>query len=524
MNTQLHSGFARTDITPPLGTLLMGYPVAGRKAETVRDRLNANALVLERNDVKAVLLSLDVCILDEVEVESIRKGAHERTGIPAQHITVCAIQTHSAPCTLDFWGWSEKDKPYIDLLLEKSIEAVVAANKSLQSGTLGIGVTQSEVGVNRREVREDHEVVLGVNPLGPYDPKMTVLRFQGTGGPAATLIHYGAHPTVLSGNSRVVSRDWPGVMIDRVEALTGAPAADALAGAIINQIFPSDRVRARQDWTRGRRVLQLLSFVCVIMLLHICGLTAGCGSDSALPVGSNPGSTIEDDDSRQPQPDATSLGWTTPRLVDGNPAVLQIDAQLQLTFDYGDSVFYRLSGAPPQAARGYMLRPFLERSFLVENRLFDLGGETKSLIYLSRDSRVVEVSEQGELIFGREGSTSVAVGVDSAYIDIPIHVRFIGLSRRMSKTEVTRQWDVADEIELINLDPGDAQTVNGKDYFNNVVGLELRIEQWFYESLPSGYVEFRGDASIEKSLWEVRTTHWESVLFSPIYPDFYLDL
>ena len=105
METQLHAGFSRTDITPPLGTLLLGYPVADRRAEAVRDRLSANALVLERENLKAVLLSLDVCILDEVEVEALRKGIHDRTGIPAQHITVCGIQTHSAPCTLNCWGW-----------------------------------------------------------------------------------------------------------------------------------------------------------------------------------------------------------------------------------------------------------------------------------------------------------------------------------------------------------------------------------------------------------------------------------
>lgn len=223
MKTLLRAGFARTDITPPLGTLLLGYPVADRSAEAVRDNLNANALYLERNDVRAVLLSLEVCIVDEVEVEAIRQGVHDRTGIPAENITVCAIQTHSAPCTLNCWGWSEKDKPYIELLVERSIDAAVQAAEAPQSVTLGIGTTQSDVGVNRREVRESHEIALGVNPWGPYDPEMTVLRFQRADAPLVTIVHYGAHPTVLSGNSRVVSRDWPGVMNDRVEALTGAP-------------------------------------------------------------------------------------------------------------------------------------------------------------------------------------------------------------------------------------------------------------------------------------------------------------
>ena len=56
MTTQLQAGFARTDVTPAMGTPLLGYPVAGRKAESVRDRLNANALVLERKGLEIVLL------------------------------------------------------------------------------------------------------------------------------------------------------------------------------------------------------------------------------------------------------------------------------------------------------------------------------------------------------------------------------------------------------------------------------------------------------------------------------------
>ncbi|MDD9997644.1 MAG: neutral/alkaline non-lysosomal ceramidase N-terminal domain-containing protein [Rhodospirillaceae bacterium] len=223
MGTRLQAGFARTDITPDLGCLLLGYPDPDRRAESVRDRLNANALYLEQNSVRAVILSLDVCIVDDVEVESIRQGIYDRTGIPSDHITVCAIQTHSGPCTIDCWGWSEKDKPYIDRLVERSIEAAVTAAQSPIPVTVGIGTTQSDVGVNRREVLENHEVALGVNPWGPYDPDMTLLRFEGKDGPLVSLIHYGAHPTVFSSANRAVSRDWPGVMIDRVEHLTGVP-------------------------------------------------------------------------------------------------------------------------------------------------------------------------------------------------------------------------------------------------------------------------------------------------------------
>lgn len=224
MDQSLHVGIGRTDITPPLGTLLMGYPVPDRRAESVRDPLHVTALAFVRGDQRAAVLSLDVGILDDPEVDAIRQGVAACTGIPAPHVTVCAIQTHSAPCTQEAWGWCEKDRPYIDFMVERAIAAATAAHAALQPARVGIGVAQSDVGVNRRQIREDHTVALGVNPWGPYDPEMTVVRFEGAHGPLATLIHYGAHGTVLSSSSRCISRDWPGVMIDRVEGLTGAPA------------------------------------------------------------------------------------------------------------------------------------------------------------------------------------------------------------------------------------------------------------------------------------------------------------
>ncbi len=221
---QLFGGFARTDVTPELGILLMGYPDPDRKAESVRDPLQANALVLKQGETTAVLISLTICILDDAGVEAIRRGIQEQTGIPADSIVVCTAQTHSAPCTMTCWGWCDRDETYVDLLVSESIKAAVKASQNLKKIQVGIGTTESDVGVNRRAIKADHSVGLGYNPWGIYDPEMTVVCFQSADGPLATLIHYGAHPTVLSSKSRAISRDWPGVMIDRVEDLTGAPA------------------------------------------------------------------------------------------------------------------------------------------------------------------------------------------------------------------------------------------------------------------------------------------------------------
>ena len=212
MKTPLNAGFGRTDITPDLGSLLMGYPRPDRAATGVRDGLEANALALSQGNASAVVISLTVCIVDDVEVEAIRRGVAERTGVAAQAITVGSTQTHSGPNTADFWGWCSKDTAYIGRMVEGAIAAGVEAIRTLRPATVGIGTASSQVGVNRRQIMEDHSVGLGVNPWGPYDPELTVVRFETDDGPLATLIHYGAHPTVLGSDNTLVSRDWPGVM------------------------------------------------------------------------------------------------------------------------------------------------------------------------------------------------------------------------------------------------------------------------------------------------------------------------
>lgn len=226
MNSQLYVGVGRTNITPPIGTLLMGYPDPDgqRKADRVRDPLHATALVFRSQERMVAVVSLDVGIIEDQHVEEIRQGAGAGTGIDPAVVTVCAIQTHSAPRTQHVWGWCDLDMEYINrVMVPGAIEAIAKAHASLVPARMGIGVTHSQVGINRRQLMDDHAVGLGQNPWGAYAPEMTVLRFESAKATLANLVHYGAHPTALGAWSRPISRDWPGIMIDRMESLTNAP-------------------------------------------------------------------------------------------------------------------------------------------------------------------------------------------------------------------------------------------------------------------------------------------------------------
>lgn len=217
-----------------------------------------------------------------------------------------------------------------------------------------------------------------------------------------------------------------------------------------------------------------------------------------------------------------SLGFETPRPQTDIPTTLSLADGTNLTIEYGDSVFYKLSGISSFLDRDYMIRPLLDNQFLVENRFLKSGSETISIVYISRDPSVVEVSDSGGLRFVAPGKTSVIVGVGSKYVDLPMEVVTItDLKRNQTKTQVIEKWGLADGFRSATLDWLDSVTLNVKDYYNSEAGEDLYIEQWYYDRLLRGYLEFRGGRSDRLSLYQIRTTRWEHVLFSPVYPQFY---
>ena len=223
---QLRAGFGRADITPEPGTPLMGYnPGADRRASAVRDALTANVLLLDGDAGRTAIVSLDLCLIDADVAARIASCAADELGISASHVVVACTHTHSAPLTGVTTGWASVDEAYLsDILLPGVQSAGRSAAANVTPAQLGVGTTRSEVGINRRPLNERHESVLGQCPWEVFDPTMTVLRIESADGPVVSLVHYAAHPTVLNPSSTVVSRDWPGVMIDRLEKASGGPA------------------------------------------------------------------------------------------------------------------------------------------------------------------------------------------------------------------------------------------------------------------------------------------------------------
>lgn len=219
------AGAGRQAITPAVGARFYGYTPDVYSA-SVNDDLTASAFAFARGGVKALLISVTVCLVNTALSDEIRTAVAAATGVPAAHIILCATHTHSGPCTEGNTGWGELDRDYCDkIFIPGILAAAQAAVRNLSPAVMGVGVVNSRVGVNRRQLNRDNTVSLGQNSWGCFDPAMTVLGFRSKDGrPLAALVHYGAHCTA-SGKNTEISRDWAGVMIDRLEAESGALTA-----------------------------------------------------------------------------------------------------------------------------------------------------------------------------------------------------------------------------------------------------------------------------------------------------------
>ncbi len=220
-NHFLQCGAGRADITPPIGSILYGC-APGRPAQAVGDPLTLTAIKVASGDTAALLITCSVASLNDELCRRMRQAAGDAAGVPMRNVTINATHTHSAPNCSIRSGWGEVDTAYIEsILVPGCVKAAREAAETLRPARFGVGETDSDVGINRRELREDGQIVLGQNPWGPHDPKMTVLSFKDADDKIiANLVHYGCHGTA-SGCNPEITRDWPGVMTDMLDAETG---------------------------------------------------------------------------------------------------------------------------------------------------------------------------------------------------------------------------------------------------------------------------------------------------------------
>lgn len=130
-------GAAREIITPAIGMLLYGYR-PDVKSDSVHDDLTLSAIAFGGENRTAVLISADICSIQNELTSQLRKAVAAECHISERDVIVAATHTHCAPNLTGMQGWGEIDRPYFnEVFLPAAIKAAKRATKSMCEAEVG---------------------------------------------------------------------------------------------------------------------------------------------------------------------------------------------------------------------------------------------------------------------------------------------------------------------------------------------------------------------------------------------------
>ena len=222
----LKAGFARVDITPPLGAELSGYFYT-RYAKGVLDPLQINAVAVSNGTDTVVLMAIDFIGINLEYMDRIRSLVSERVGIPAEHVLIAALHQHTSCCL-----HSDKnriaaltDGAYISVLLRKFGDAAQMAMDDLKEAVMSTAAREvaEPIAFVRRYFTADGGVA--TNPSSKLvltgrcdeaDNTMRLVCFARKDAKDIAIVNFSTHPDVIGGD--YMSADWPGFTRRFVEA------------------------------------------------------------------------------------------------------------------------------------------------------------------------------------------------------------------------------------------------------------------------------------------------------------------
>jgi hypothetical protein len=242
VTSNLRAGVAKVDITP---AEVAGITVIGHRREVtgVRDPLRAGVLILDDGEAKAAIVTLDTIGAWEEMVKLARAGIEKETGVPAANIMVSASHNHSGPGYVENLRWASE-------LIQKLTAAAKEAAGNMHTVSIGYAEDRIGFGINRRKTI-DGRAVVRLNPDGPNDPRVKVLRFDDGKSltPMAVLMHAVCHPCFFTWGDKgsqpypngypKMTADFPGEAQTFVEAIYAGKTASLFIQGCAGDIRPN---------------------------------------------------------------------------------------------------------------------------------------------------------------------------------------------------------------------------------------------------------------------------------------------
>jgi neutral ceramidase len=219
MAADYKAGLGRIDITPAQPIYLSGYAARKKPSDGVHQKIWAKALAIEdAKGNRAVIVTTDLIGLPRPVSDRIGAEVEKRYRLRRSQLLLNSSHTHSGPVVhgnlTSMFDLSPAEKrtitDYTQTLALQIADAVGAALGDLQPARLDIGHGTGSFAINRRQATASG-VKIGLNPTGPVDQDVPVIRIAGLNGQLrGVLFGYACHNTTLGADLFQVNGDYAG--------------------------------------------------------------------------------------------------------------------------------------------------------------------------------------------------------------------------------------------------------------------------------------------------------------------------
>ncbi len=236
----LQAGWAKANITPATAVPTAGYGSRkGKRINTVHDSLYVRVITLSNGTTRAAIVSADMLIIPPTVTEALQQQL-PGIGWSYDQLYLGATHTHNS-----MGGWGKKyigelfAGTYNDTLVQQIVTGILSA---LQKATAKMEPVQ----MSNIEVADTADVKNRlVGNAGTEDPYIRCLLLKTATGRRCALMSYAAHATTLGPGQLTLSRDYPGVLVDKTEQENNIDMALFMAGAV-GSMGPEEK--GADDW------------------------------------------------------------------------------------------------------------------------------------------------------------------------------------------------------------------------------------------------------------------------------------
>ncbi len=220
----MKTGFAKVCINPPLGVPMVGY-YEKRRVKGIHDDIFTKAVAFDDGVRRAVIVTVEVCLLSSEQCDTFRERIAESAGIDKAGVYINCSHTHTGPTVgydkiSGLEGCDEYDKMFVSALCRVAKEAFIDMKESKFSYAEG---KAEGLSFSRRFRMKDGGVRTNpgvdnpdiADPIGEVDETVKLVRVDRECGESLVFVNYGLHADSVGGE--YISGDWPAVVCSTVE-------------------------------------------------------------------------------------------------------------------------------------------------------------------------------------------------------------------------------------------------------------------------------------------------------------------